>query len=55
MSLAKDVQINGVGLTPNPVNASAIYLAQVDAEQIDHIWQDWASRTWGSTSSLLYG
>jgi len=55
MSLANDVVINSVGLTPNPVNASSTYLAQVGAEVDVHTWGDWSSTSWASVAGITWG
>jgi len=55
MSLASDVEITSVGLTPNPVNVSSTLLAQVGAQVTVHTWSDWASSTWGGVAALTWG
>lgn len=55
MSLASDVVVTSIGLTPNPVNASSTYLAQVGAEVDVHTWDDWASATWESVAAMTWG
>lgn len=55
MSLAKDVEIMSAGMTPNPVTANGTYLVQIEAEEIPHIWNDWASSTWASVTGKQWG
>ena len=55
MSMALDVVITSVGLTPNPVAVGSAYLAQVGAEAVTYEWSDWASSTWASVASLTWG
>lgn len=54
-SLAHDLQITFVGLTPNPVNALGTILVSVGVAEIDHVWLDWASTIWANVSSLQWG
>ena len=55
MSLAKDVTIEHAGMTPNPVAVNGAYLVQIEASEIPHIWNDWASSTWASVTGLQWG
>lgn len=54
-SLAHDLQITFVGLTPNPVNALGTILVSVGVAEIDHVWLDWASTIWANVASLQWG
>lgn len=55
MSLASDVAITFVGLTPNPVAVGSAYLAQVGADTVAYEWSDWASSTWASVAGMEWG
>ena len=55
MSLASELTITSVGLTPNPVAVGSAYLAQVGAEDITHTWSDWATSTWSSVAGIEWG
>lgn len=54
-SLAKDIQITFVGLTPNPVNVLSAYLVSVGVVEVDRVWMDWASTIWANVESLTWG
>ena len=54
-SLAKDLQITFVGLTPNPVNVMGAYLVSIGVAEIDRVWLDWASMIWANVAGLKWG
>jgi hypothetical protein len=54
-SLAKDLQITFVGLTPNPVNVMGAYLVSIGVAEVDRVWLDWASTIWANVASLKWG
>jgi len=54
-SLAEDVSITFIGLTPNPVNVLGTYLVSVGVAEIDRKWMDWASTIWANVESLTWG
>ena len=54
-SLAEDVSITFIGLTPNPVNVLGTYLVSVGVAEIDKRWMDWASTIWANVASLQWG
>ena len=55
MSLAKEIQITFIGLTPNPVSTGNTYLIQIGITEIDRIWLDWAGTIWANVASLKWG
>jgi len=55
MSLATDLAVDSVGLTPNPVDVGGVYLVQIGVVEDPHIWSDWASTTWSEVASMEWG
>jgi len=54
-SLAKDLQITFVGLTPNPVNVMGAYLVSIGVAEVDRVWLDWATTIWANVAGLKWG
>lgn len=54
-TLANDIEITSVGITPNPADVSGTVLIQIGVESVDKTWSDWSSFTWAYVSSLAWG
>lgn len=55
VSLAEEVVISFVGMTPEPVSTDAVYLAQFGVSSESKRWTDRASLTWQTASIYKWG
>lgn len=54
-SLAKDLMITHIGITPQTVEVGATVLVSIGVSEVNLEWLDWASTIWANVESLTWG